>query len=144
MQWSYQQHKLKPKIIFNRSFLSYSLFVQVGGFRSTNRTVFMTAIPLESFQSFQGWILNRFKAISKNQHLHQLTLFRMGLLGLLTDRRRAVGRGVQKGSPYLKSVTHILQWWNLAQLYRTQRKSKKYMNHVTHYLSSADISIFSP
>ena len=42
------------------------------------------------------------------------------------------------------SVTHILQWWNLAQLYLTQRKSKKYMNHVTHILSSADISTFSP
>ena len=62
MQWNYQQHKLKLKIIFDRSFLSYSLLVQVGGFRSTNRTVFLTAIPLES--------LNRFKAISKNQHLH--------------------------------------------------------------------------
>ena len=50
----------------------------------------------------------------------------------------------QKGLPCLKSVTHILQWWNLAQLYLTQRRSKKYMNHVTHRLSSADISIFSP
>ena len=40
------------------------------------------------------------------------------------------------------SVTHILQWWNLVQLYLTQRRSKKYMNHVTYSLSSADISIF--
>ena len=46
--------------------------------------------------------------------------------------------------PSLKYVTHILQWWNLAQLYLTQRRSKKYVNHVTHPLSSADISIFSP
>ena len=44
----------------------------------------------------------------------------------------------------LKFVSHILQWWNLAQLYLTQRRSKKYMNHVTHPLSSADIIIFSP
>ena len=29
-----------------------------------------------------------------------------------------MGRG-GKGSPSLKSVTHILQWWNLAQLYLT-------------------------
>ena len=41
-------------------------------------------------------------------------------------------RGGGKKCPSLKSVTHILQWWNLAQLYLSQRKSKKYMNHVTH------------
>ena len=52
--------------------------------------------------------------------------------------------GSQKGPTSLKSVTHIPQWWNLAQLYLTQRRSKNYMNHVTHHLSSADISIFSP
>ena len=40
--------------------------------------------------------------------------------------------------------TYPMQWWNLAQLYLTQIRSKKYMNHVTHPLSSADISIFSP
>ena len=50
--------------------------------------------------------------------------------------------GEQKGPPSLKSATHILQWWNLAQLYLTQRRSKKYMNHVTHSLRSADIIIF--
>ena len=59
--------------------------------------------------------------------------------GLLTD-----GGGVQKGPPSLKSVTYILLRWNLAQLYLTQWRSKKYMNHVTHPWSSADISIFSP
>ena len=42
--------------------------------------------------------------------------------------------GGQKSTPSL----------NLAQLYLTQRRSKKYMNHVTHPFSSADISIFSP
>ena len=52
--------------------------------------------------------------------------------------------GGAKRPPSLKSATHILQWWNLAQFYLTQRRSKKYMNHVTHLLSSADISIFSP
>ena len=54
-----------------------------------------------------------------------------------------MGRG-QKGPPFLKSVKDILQCLNLAQLYLTQRRSKKYMNHVEHLLSSADISIFSP
>ena len=33
--------------------------------------------------------------------------------------------GGGKKAPSLKSVTHILQWWNLAQLYITQRRSKK-------------------
>ena len=40
--------------------------------------------------------------------------------------------GGQKGPPSLRSVTHILRWWKLAQLYLTRRRSKKYMNHVTH------------
>ena len=52
-------------------------------------------------------------------------------------------RESQKAPPSLKSATHILQQWNLAQLYLTQRRSKKYMNQVTHPLNSADISIFS-
>ena len=52
--------------------------------------------------------------------------------------------GGQNGSPSLKSVTHILQWWNLAKLYLTERRSKKYVNHVTYPLSSVHTSIFSP
>ena len=43
----------------------------------------------------------------------------------------------------LKSVTHNLQWWNLARLYLTERRFKTYINHVTHPLSFADISVFS-
>ena len=47
------------------------------------------------------------------------TLFRWAFLGLLTDGGRA-----KSPPPSLKSVTHILQWRNLAQLYLTQRRSK--------------------
>ena len=54
------------------------------------------------------------------------------------------GGGSKKAPLSLKSAIHILQWWKLAHLYLTQRRSKKYMNHVTHPLSSAGISIFSP
>ena len=50
----------------------------------------------------------------------------------------------QKRPPSLKSVRHILQWWKLVQLCLAQTRSKTYMNHVTHPLSSGDISIFSP
>ena len=69
-----------------------------------------------------------------------LTLFRMGLFGATH------GWGAKKSPPppSLKSVTHILQWWNLAQLYLTLKRFRKYMNHITHQLSSAEISIFSP
>ena len=68
-----------------------------------------------------------------------LTLFRMGIFGTTH------GWGVeQKATPSLKSVTRILQWWNLTQLYLTYRRSKNYMNHVTHLLSSGDTSIFLP
>ena len=69
--------------------------------------------------------------------LHFLTLFS-------SLSRAAHGWGkAKKPPPSLKSATHILQQWNLAQLYLTQRRSKKYMNQVTHPLNSADISIFS-
>ena len=67
-----------------------------------------------------------------------LALFRMDLFGAT----HGWGRG--KKEPSLKSVTRILPWWNLAQLYLTKRWSKKHINHVTHSLSFADVSIFSP
>ena len=54
--------------------------------------------------------------------------------------------GVQKcplSPASLKSVTYILQWWNLGRLYLTQRRFKTYINHVTHPLGFADITIFS-
>ena len=47
-------------------------------------------------------------------------------------------------TPSLKSVTHILQLWNLEQLYFTKKWYKTYMNHLRYPLSSAGISIFSP
>ena len=50
---------------------------------------------------------------------------------------------IMSTTKYRITPSHILQWWNLAQLYLSQRGSKKYINHVTHHLSSADISIFS-
>ena len=43
-----------------------------------------------------------------------LTIFKMGIF-----RAAHEWVGSQNGSPSLKSVTHILQWWNLAQLYLT-------------------------
>ena len=63
-----------------------------------------------------------------------LTLLMMGRFFESAD-----GLGVPKKPPSLKYVLHILQWWHLAQLYHTQRRSKKYKNHVTHHLSSAEI-----
>ena len=70
--------------------------------------------------------------------VHVLILFRMGFFWA------AYGWGGTFWPPSLKSVTHILQWWNLAQLYLTSGKSQKYIYHVTHPFSSADINIFSP
>ena len=68
-----------------------------------------------------------------------LILFRMGFFGAA----HGCGGAGPKSPHSLKSVTHIPQWWHWAQLYLTQRRSIKYMNHVTHPLSSGDISIFS-
>ena len=44
-----------------------------------------------------------------------LTLFRIDLFGTIHGWRR----GDKKPPPSPKSVTHILHWWNLAQLYVT-------------------------
>ena len=38
--------------------------------------------------------------------------------------RSRMGRGVAKKAPSLKNITHIVKWWNLAQLYLTWRRSK--------------------
>ena len=57
---------------------------------------------------------------------------------------RMRGRGPKKPPPTLKSVTHILQWWNVAQLHLTQRRSKKKkMNHVIHWILLTS-AFFSP
>ena len=61
-------------------------------------------------------------------------------MGLFFEAAHGLGRS--KKPPSLKYFLHILQWWHLAQLYHTQRRSKNYINHVTHHLSSAEISIF--
>ena len=54
-----QQYKLKPKIIFDRSFyvIHFLYKLEISGAQLEP-----IAIPLES--------LNRFKALSKNQNLH--------------------------------------------------------------------------
>ena len=91
---------------------------------------------LEIFKVLNWLMLQYWKTIVGDFFL---TLFRMGFF------RAAHGwRGGQKGLPSIKSATHILKWWNLAQLYLSQKRSKRYMNHVTHPLSTAEISIFLP
>ena len=64
----------------------------------------------------------------------------MGLFWEAYDKVEWVGG---KKTLHSQNLSHILQWRNLAQLYLTWRRSKKYINHVTHLLSSASISIFS-
>ena len=45
----------------------------------------------------------------------------------------------------VKFVTYILPWWIQLGSYTLPIKdSKKYINHVTHFLSSANISIIPP
>ena len=78
-----------------------------------------------------------FFMISVGGLIASLTLFR------IHHFRDAHGWEGSKKAPSLKSVTHILQWWNLTQLYLTKKRSKKYVNHVTHLMSSTGITIFS-
>ena len=65
-----------------------------------------------------------------------LTLFRMGIFWVVYG-------WADKKTPSPKSVTHILQWRKLEQLYLILERFQKHMNHVTHNLNSAEISIFS-
>ena len=87
--------------------------------------------------------MTKFHTIMRQKFLGDLTLFRMGLF---TDGGGGGGGGQKCPQPqkplYLKAVTYILQWWNLEELHFTLRRPKKYMNHVTNPLSSAEIRIF--
>ena len=66
-----------------------------------------------------------------------LTLFRMGFFGAA----HGWGKGKKAARPEnLSHISYIDETW---QLYLNQRRSKKYMNHVTQPVSSADITIFS-
>ena len=69
-----------------------------------------------------------------------LTLFRMGFFG--------AAHGLGGSPPSLKSYTCMCHTYpTMMKLYTVrpyQKKSKKYINHMTHPLSSADITIFSP
>ena len=68
-----------------------------------------------------------------------LTLFRMGIFGLLTD-----GGGRGKKAPLSKICHTYPTMMKLGTVIPYLKKIQKYMNHVTHALSSTDISIFSP
>ena len=70
--------------------------------------------------------------------------FRKSYFGAAYGFVEGGGGGGGGGTPSLKSVSHFLQRRNLAQLYLTQSKSKNYINHLTHPLSSAGIIIFLP
>ena len=61
----------------------------------------------------------------------------MGILGA------AHGWGVEVGkkNPSLKTVTYILQWWNLAAI-PYLKKYKKHKNQLRNPKNSANISIF--
>ena len=64
------------------------------------------------------------------------TLFKMGFFGA------AHGWGVQQGPTPLPIKSYKNETWHSYTV--PKEDPKKDMNHVTHHLSSADISTFSP
>ena len=70
-----------------------------------------------------------------------LTLFRMGLL---RAAHRWAGGGRGKKAPLSKICHTYPTIMKLGTVIPYLRRSKKYMNHVTHPLRSTDISIFLP
>ena len=107
---------------------------------------FCTEVCLSKFWGTTDWFCLPEKLMS--QHLHPMIMkcvIRLSFNPIQDGLFRGCSRmGELFGPSSLKSVTHILQWWNLAQLYLTWGRPKKYINHVTHPLISAGISIFSP
>ena len=67
----------------------------------------------------------------------KLTLFKMGFSGLFTD-------GGGKKTSLLKICHTYPTMMKLGKVILTLRRSKKYVNHIKHLLSSAVISISSP
>ena len=68
-----------------------------------------------------------------------LNLFRMGLFRAAYKQ----GRGRQKDTPSPKSLTQSTMKKLDIVISYLKKIQKKYTNHVTHFLSSASISIFS-
>ena len=71
-----------------------------------------------------------------------LALFRMGIFG--AAHRWWGGRGGAKRLPLPKICHTYPAMIKLGTVIPYLKKIQKYINHVTHPLSSADISIFSP
>ena len=67
-----------------------------------------------------------------------LSLFRMGFFGA------AHGWGATKRSPLPKICHKYAIVMKLGTIIPYLKMAQKYMNHVTHPVNSADISIFSP
>ena len=91
------------------------------------------------------WVLTEFEKNARQYYQHTefvvidetLTLFRMSLFWV------AHRWGSKKALPFLKSVTLMNPaLMKLGTVTPYLKKIQKYINHVTHCLSSADISIF--
>ena len=61
--------------------------------------------------------------------------------GLIATFGEVTGKITSQPS-YFKSIIFIPQLWNLANFYPSLRRSRKYINHVTHLLSLTDICFF--
>ena len=81
---------------------------------------------------------SRFIFFNYLQKCFSLNLFRMDLFGAA----KRWGGESKKSSLSFKSVTHILSWWNWRSNTLPKDDLKIYINHMTHPLNSADISIF--
>ena len=63
---------------------------------------------------------------------NQLTLFRMGFFGTAHGWGEQGGEGGgEKAVPSVKSVTHILHWWNLAVIPYLKKSQKIYESRDT-------------
>ena len=112
----------------------------------------MKSLGESKFESFE-LLVRALNAVATESDLVSCRLFKQEVTKIynpikdghfLGCSRIGGGRGEGKKASSLKSVTQILQWWNLASYTWPKEDPKNYINLVTHPLSFADVGTFSP
>ena len=162
--WDFSKHVLQPKeslVTSSRSLLFFIILSIKGiGCKGKNQAnvlkiFWKSSSRISCFQKtflYEFAVLDYLPKIKKGsrssfwctlsacffyKNVFYLTLFRMGLF-------RVAHIWKAKRLPFPKICHTYPAIRKLAQVYLTSKRSKKYINPMTHPLSSADICIFSP
>ena len=122
----------KPFLLnFNMSYKFGTVTVSLGFFFNTNPFLVDEFKQQFCYFNFTGYLVT-------------LTIFRMGIFCLLTDGGGRGGGQKTSGPSHPKICHRYSTMIKLDTVIPYLKRFKKCMNHVTHPLSSADITTFSP